>query len=100
MTATPSIKSQRSLSGRVCRKAMNSSRSMVPAPGGASGFTFMLNLTGHSTCLLSHGLGHGAAGQHADEMCTVFGAAMDVAAHAVGRHGQSLQRLRPEPLLE
>jgi hypothetical protein len=45
ITATPSIRSQRSLSDRVSRKAMNSSTSMVPDKGGVAVFKFILHIS-------------------------------------------------------
>jgi hypothetical protein len=45
-------------------------------------------------------VGDGAAGEHADQMRAVFGAAVNVAVEAVGRHGQAFERFRRKPLLQ
>src|SRR5262249_20734605 len=47
-----------------------------------------------------HRLGNRAARQHADEVRTIFGAAMDIAAHPISLDRHALERLRPKALLE
>src|SRR4029078_11055967 len=47
-----------------------------------------------------HRLGDRAARQHADEMRTILGAAMDIAAHPIGLDRHAFERLRPKALLE
>ena len=53
-----------------------------------------------ATPLLPDRLRHRPARQHADQVRAVFGAAVDVGVHAVGRDGQAFEGFRREALLQ